>query len=142
MASRIVTRKSLCLINSTLENSGSVSKTSLSSTANQVLVQSSSKVPDASVIRPTAKCRPPVLPCPPPRHVCPPPEESSHTSPLLRALWFLAKLGLFLGITQMTIDEGLWGSGEDTEDLAKRMGLISEDDGEDKPKDGGKEVCF
>lgn len=52
---------------------------------------------------------------------------------LLRALWFIAKLGLFVGVAQFTVDEGLWGTSEQTEDMARRMGILS-DENEEKQK--------
>lgn len=66
---------------------------------------------------------------PPPKTTTCPPQPEPLRRKLLRCLWFLSKVGLFVGVVKFTIDEGLWGTGEETEDLARRMGLISDKGG-------------
>lgn len=133
--------KGMRFINSTVRKCSTGTKASCYPPANQLLVQNS-MIDHGTDFKPTSKCRPTVLPCPPPHPGCPP-IDKPHTRLLLQGLWFLAKLGLFVGVTKMTIDEGLWGSSEETADLARRMWMpFQSEEDELKSKTENNQVCF
>ncbi|XP_054265253.1 uncharacterized protein LOC128988081 [Macrosteles quadrilineatus] len=100
-------------------------------------IHKSLEMTQATTLSPTdvhlrGPCPPPPLKCPPPPCACPPPPEVvTMGQRMVRLMWFLTKLGVYLAVVKFTIDEGLWGNSQETEQLAQRIGLLSQATGED-----------
>uniref|UniRef100_A0A1B6GB62 MICOS complex subunit MIC13 n=1 Tax=Cuerna arida TaxID=1464854 RepID=A0A1B6GB62_9HEMI len=147
MASKQVICKSLPLLNSTFNNTGAVTGGSLlpKTADHPFLLLKSTEMTQATTISPTGvhprvptmgPCRAPTPVCPPPPCACPPPSPTvTMGKRIIKALWFLTKLGLFVGVVKFTVDEGLWGDSEETEELAKRMGIVGEKEKEEQKKE-------
>uniref|UniRef100_A0A1B6MHF4 MICOS complex subunit MIC13 n=1 Tax=Graphocephala atropunctata TaxID=36148 RepID=A0A1B6MHF4_9HEMI len=145
MTSKQVISKSLPLLNSRLNNPSVATGGSLLPKTDQpFLLLKSTEMTQATTISPTGvhprgpmgPCRAPNPICPPPPCACPPPSPTITLGKrIFRAIWFLTKLGLFVGVVKFTVDEGLWGDSEETEELAKRLGIVGEKEKEEKEKE-------